>query len=140
MRRIGVLVGVGLAFTESAQYAGTTSDASNGGGADGAIHADVTPGAAWTMPAASLRGGFRYLTLFADTTDSIAVDRVSLAISFAPSMADLGMSVPTEYASLCDMTPTRHALTTLYDHQAASGQLPYAGPQVNFTRIGELTP
>jgi Bacterial alpha-L-rhamnosidase 6 hairpin glycosidase domain len=197
---------LGLAFTESSQYVGTTSDASNGGGGpDGAVFADVTPGAAWTMPAASLRGGFRYLTLFAATTGSIAVDRVSLAISFAPSMAnlrdyansfhssdpllnriwyagaytvqtntiapttgrvwgppatgwdnsatvgvgsevlvdgakrdrtvwpgDLGVSVPTEYASLGDVTPTRNALTTLYDHQAASGQLPYAGPQVNF--------
>jgi hypothetical protein len=197
---------LGLAFTESSQYVGTTSDASNGGdGPDGAVFADVTPGAAWTMPAASLRGGFRYLTLFAATTGSIAVDRVSLAISFAPSMAnlrdyansfhssdpllnriwyagaytvqtntiapttgrvwgppatgwdnsatvgvgsevlvdgakrdrtvwpgDLGVSVPTEYASLGDVTPTRNALTTLYDHQAASGQLPYAGPQVNF--------
>jgi hypothetical protein len=197
---------LGLAFTESSQYVGTTSDASNGGGgADGAIYAGVTPGAAWTMPAASLRGGFRYLTLFAGTTGPIAIDRVSLAISFAPSMAnlrdyansfhssdpllnriwyagaytvqtntiapttgrvwgppatgwdnsatvgvgsevlvdgakrdrtvwpgDLGVSVPTEYASLGDVTPTRNALTTLYDHQAASGQLPYAGPQVNF--------
>jgi hypothetical protein len=197
---------LGLAFTESSQYVGTTSDASNGGGgADGAIHADVTPGTAWTMPAAALRGGFRYLTLFADTAGSIGIDRVSLAISFTPSMkdlrgyansfhssdplldriwyagaytvqtntiapttgrvwgppatgwdnsatvgvggevlvdgakrdrtvwpGDLGVSVPTEYASLGDVTPTRNALTTLYEHQAASGQLPYAGPQVNF--------
>jgi hypothetical protein len=197
---------LGLAFTESSQYVGTTSDASNGGGGpDGALHADVTPGAAWTMPAASLRGGFRYLTLFSESAGTIAVDRVSLAISFAPSMTDLrayanhfhssdpllnriwyagaytvqtntiapatgrvwgppangwdnsatvgagdeilvdgakrdrtvwpgdlGVSVPTEFASLGDVTPTRNALTTLYDHQSASGQLPFAGPQVNF--------
>ncbi len=197
---------LGLAFSESSQYVGTTSDASNGGGsADGAIYADVTPGAAWTMPPASLRGGFRYLTLFTGSAGSIAIDRVSLAISFAPSMTDLrdyansfhssdpllnriwyagaytvqtntiapstgrvwgppatgwdnsatvgvgdevlvdgakrdrtvwpgdlGVSVPTEYASLGDLTPTRNALTTLYDHQAASGELPFAGPQVNF--------
>jgi hypothetical protein len=197
---------LGLAFTESSQYVGTTSDASNGGGgSDGAIYADATPGSTWTMPQASLRGGFRYLTLFANSTGTIAIDHVSLAISFAPSMSslrdydnyfyssdpllnriwyagaytvetntiapttgriwgppatgwdnsatvgvgsevlvdgakrdrtvwpgDLGVSVPTEYVSLGDLTPTRNALTTLYDHQAASGELPYAGPEVNF--------
>jgi hypothetical protein len=197
---------LGLAFTESSQFVGTTSDASNGGGgADGALTAPAIPGTSWTMPTASLRGGFRYLTLFAQTAGAIAIDRVSLAISFTPSMADLrdypnyfhssdpllnriwyagaytvqtntiapdtgrvwgppatgwdngatvgvgtevlvdgakrdrtvwpgdlGVSVPTEYASLGDVTPTRNALTTLYDHQAASGQLPFAGPEVNF--------
>jgi hypothetical protein len=197
---------LGLAFTESSQYVGTTSDASNGGGgSDGAIYADATPGSTWTMPQASLRGGFRYLTLFANSAGTIVIDHVSLAISFAPSMTslrdydnyfyssdpllnriwyagaytvetniiapttgrvwgppatgwdnsatvgvgsavlvdgakrdrtvwpgDLGVSVPTEYASLGDLTPTRNALTTLYDHQAASGELPYAGPEVNF--------
>jgi hypothetical protein len=197
---------LGLAFSESSQYVGAASDASNGGGgSDGAIYADAAPGSTWTMPQASLRGGFRYLTLFANSAGPIAIDHVSLAISFAPSMAslraygnyfyssdpllnriwyagaytvqtntiapttgrvwgppasgwdnsatvgvgsevlvdgakrdrtvwpgDLGVSVPTEYVSLGDLTPTRNALTTLYDHQAASGELPYAGPEVNF--------
>ncbi|MCL2730197.1 MAG: discoidin domain-containing protein [Actinomycetia bacterium] len=197
---------LGLAFTESSQYIGTTSDASNGGsGSDGAIFADVTAGSTWTMPAASLRGGFRYLTLFGTSGTPVTLDQVSLAITFAPTMTDLraydnsfsssdpllnriwyagaytvqtntiaptsgrvwgppatgwnngatvgtgdtvlvdgakrdrtvwpgdlGVSVPTEYASLGDLTPTRNALTTLYQHQAASGELPFAGPQVNF--------
>ena len=200
---------LGLAFSESSQYIGTASDASNGGsGSDGAIYATVTPGSDWTMPEAALRGGFRYLTLFAPSgqpAGSVSLDHVSLAISFAPDMAnlrdydnyfyssdpllnriwyagaytvetntiapdtgrvwgppatgwdnsatvgvgsevlvdgakrdrtvwpgDLGVSVPTEYASLGDLTPTRNALTTLYMHQAASGELPYAGPEVNF--------
>lgn len=197
---------LGLAFTESSQYVGTSSDASNGGGgADGAIHADATADSTWTMPQDKLRGGFRYLTLFTDGTGTIAIDDVSLTISFTPSMTDLrdydnyfyssdpllnriwyagaytvqtntiapttgrvwgppatgwdnsgtvgvgsevlvdgakrdrtvwpgdlGVSVPTEYASLGDLTPTRNALTTLYDHQAASGELPFAGPEVNF--------
>ncbi len=197
---------VGLAFSESSQYIGTTSDASNGGGgSDGAVLADLTPGATWTAPAARLRGGFRYLTLFADSDTPVTLDAVSLAVTFAPTMADLrdydnyfyssdqllnriwyagaytvqtntiapasgrvwgppdqgwdnsatvgvgdsvlvdgakrdrtvwpgdlGVSVPTEYASLGDLTPTRNALTTLYQHQAASGELPFAGPQVNF--------
>jgi Bacterial alpha-L-rhamnosidase 6 hairpin glycosidase domain/F5/8 type C domain len=197
---------LGLAFTESSQYVGTSSDASNGGGGpDGALTADLTPGASWTMPQAKLRGGFRYLTLFDESGGPISLDSVTLAISFAPSMAnlrdyanyfyssdpllnriwyagaytaetntiapttgrvwgppsagwdnsatvgvgdevlvdgakrdrtvwpgDLGVSVPTEYASLGDLIPTRNALTTLFDHQAASGELPYAGPEVNF--------
>jgi hypothetical protein len=197
---------LGLAFTESSQYIGTTSDASNGGsGSDGAIYADVAPGSTWTIPAASLRGGFRYLTLFANSAGPVSIDKVSLAVSFDPDATDLrdydnyfyssdsllnriwyagaytiqtdtiapttgrvwgppasgwdnsgtvgvgsevlvdgakrdrtvwpgdlGVSVPTEYASLGDLTPTRNSLTTLYDHQAASGELPYAGPEVNF--------
>jgi hypothetical protein len=197
---------LGLAFTESAQYIGTTSDASNGGGgSDGAIYADAAPGGSWTMPQSSLRGGFRYLTLFGTSGTPVVLDGVSLAITFAPTMSDLraydnyfyssdpllnriwyagaytvqtntiapttgrvwgppatgwdnsgtvgtgdtvlvdgakrdrtvwpgdlGVSVPTEYASLGDLTPTRNALTTLYAHQAASGELPFAGPQVNF--------
>jgi hypothetical protein len=197
---------LGLAFTESSQYVGTTSDASNGGGGpDGALSADLTPGQPWTMPQDKLRGGFRYLTLFDESGGTIALDKVSLAISFAPSMAnlrdyanyfyssdpllnriwyagaytaqtntiasntgrvwgppasgwdnsatvgvgdevlvdgakrdrtvwpgDLGVSVPTEYASLGDVTPTRNALSTLFDHQRSSGELPFAGPEVNF--------
>ena len=197
---------LGLAFTESSQYIGPNSDSSNGGsGSDGAIYASVAPNTSWTMPDASLRGGFRYLTLFANSAGPISLDKVSLAISFAPDMTnlrdydnyfcssdqllnriwyagaytvetdtiapdtgrvwgppstgwdnsgtvgvgsevlvdgakrdrtvwpgDLGVSLPTEYASLGDLVPTRNALTTLYDNQAASGELPYAGPEVNF--------
>jgi Bacterial alpha-L-rhamnosidase 6 hairpin glycosidase domain len=199
---------LGLAFTESSQYVGTSSDASNGGGGpDGAIYAPAEPKSSWTMPPSQLRGGFRYLTLFtdADSAATVTLDGVSLAISFAPSSSDLrdyanhflssdpelnriwyagaytvqtdtiapttgrvwgppdsgwnnsatvgvgdevlvdgakrdrtvwpgdlGVAVPTEFASLGDLTPTRNALTTLYDHQAASGELPWAGPQVSF--------
>ncbi len=187
-------------------YIGTTSDASNGGpGPDGALTADVVPGSTWTVPRAEQRGGFRYLTLFVDSAGSIAIDRVSVEITFTPTMTDLrayenhfhssdpllnriwyagaytvqtnviapdtgrvwgppgsgwdnggvvgvgdavlvdgakrdrtvwpgdlGVSVPTEFASLGDLTPTRNALTTLYQHQTAAGELPFAGPQVNF--------
>jgi hypothetical protein len=197
---------LGLAFTESSQYIGLTSDASNGGGGpDGALTADVTPGSTWTTPKAKQRGGFRYLTLFVDSAGSIEIDQVSVHITFAPTMTDLrdyrnyfrssdpllnkiwyagaytvqtntippdtgrvwgppgsgwdngatvgvgdtvlvdgakrdrtvwpgdmGVALATQFASLGDLTPTRNALTTLYQHQTASGELPYAGPQVNF--------
>ncbi|HWC84608.1 MAG TPA: discoidin domain-containing protein [Pseudonocardiaceae bacterium] len=197
---------LGVAFTESSEFIGTTSDASNGGGgADGALTANVSPNTTWTQPTAQLRGGFRYLTLFAQSAGPISLDHVSLSISFDPAATnlrdyanyfyssdptlnriwyagaytvqtntiaptqgrvwgppatgwdnsgtvgagdsvlvdgakrdrtvwpgDLGVSVPTEFASLGELTPTRNALTTLYQHQAASGEMPYAGPEVNF--------
>ncbi len=41
---------------------------------------------------------------------------------------DLGVSLPTEYASTNDTISSRNALTTLYGIQAANGELPYAGP------------
>ena len=64
------------------------------------------------------------------TGDTVLVDGAKRDRTVWPG--DLGVSVPTEYASLGDLTPTRNALTTLYQHQAASGELPFAGPQVNF--------
>ncbi|MCU1529359.1 MAG: hypothetical protein JWP75_3122 [Frondihabitans sp.] len=197
---------LGVAFTESSQYIGETSDSSNGGsGSDGALTAAVTPGGPWTTPQASLRGGFRYLTLFSQTVGPISLGDVSVNISFDPTASnlrnyanyfyssdpllnriwyagaytvqtnviapttgrvwgppasgwdnsgtvgvgtsvlvdgakrdrtvwpgDLGVSVPTEFSSLGDMTPTRNSLTTLYDNQQSDGELPYAGPEVNF--------
>lgn len=196
---------LGVAFSESSQYIGEDSDASNGGsGSDGSLTAAVTPGGSWTVPQASLRGGFRYLTLFSKTDGPISLKNVSVAISFDPTRADLrdydnyftsndpllnriwyagaytvqtnviapatgriwgppstgwdnsgtvgvgtsvlvdgakrdrtvwpgdlGVSVPTEFASLGDLTPTRNALTTLFSHQQPTGELPFAGPEVN---------
>ncbi len=197
---------VGLAFSESSQYVGTASDASNGGsGADGAIYGAAVAGTNYTMPAAKLRGGFRYLTVFMSTSGWVHLDNVSLAISFAPGKAnpaaysnyfysndallnqiwyagaytvqtntidpaqgrvwgppasgwnnnaivgvgssvlsdgakrdrtvwpgDMGISVPTQYVSTNDLVSTKNSLTTMYNAQQASGELPYAGPQVNF--------
>ncbi|MFJ8825297.1 MGH1-like glycoside hydrolase domain-containing protein [Streptomyces sp. NPDC102467] len=45
---------------------------------------------------------------------------------------DLGISVLTDYVSLGDLETVRNSLRTLYNHQADSGALPYAGPAVNF--------
>ncbi|NEB82351.1 alpha-L-rhamnosidase, partial [Streptomyces sp. SID14478] len=45
---------------------------------------------------------------------------------------DLGVSVLTDYVSLGDLETVRNSLRTLYNHQADSGALPYAGPAVNF--------
>ncbi|HEX4405670.1 MAG TPA: hypothetical protein VH560_12620 [Polyangia bacterium] len=45
---------------------------------------------------------------------------------------DMAISLPTGYAALFDLVSAKNSLLTLYNHQGASGQLPYAGPPMNF--------
>jgi hypothetical protein len=197
---------IGLAFSESSLYAGVSSDASNGGsGADGALLATVPANGSYTVPKAKLRGGFRYLTVFLNSSGWVDLSGISLQYTAAPTMpdpsaypnyfhsnddllnriwyagaytvqtntiapdqgrvwgppvtgwdnsatvgvgtsvltdgakrdrtvwpGDLGVSVPTAYVSTNDLTSTRNALQTMYNAQQASGELPFAGPPVNF--------
>lgn len=198
---------VGLAFSESSLYVGPSSDASNGGGgADGSIVLAAPTNGSVTMSASQLRGGFRYLTVFLQTTGWVDLYQVSLNYTPAPGMADpsayanyfysndtllnriwyagahtvqtntiapdqgrvwgppssgwnnsatvgvgasvlvdgakrdrtiwpgdMGIAVPTAYVSTNDMASTRNSLQTMYNVQiGATGELPYAGPQVNF--------
>ena len=85
---------VGLAFTESPEYVGTSSDGSNWGSSntDGAIYAtpSSTGASSYTMPAKSLRGGFRYLTVFMNSGGWIHLGQVTLNFTAAPLMADPG--------------------------------------------------
>ena len=76
---------LGLAFTESPDYVGTSSDASEID--DGALTAPVTGRGSYTMPANKLRGGFRYLTLFLQSGGWVDVSHVSLAFTAAPGRA-----------------------------------------------------
>jgi hypothetical protein len=47
---------------------------------------------------------------------------------------DMGISLPTEYASTDDVVSSRNSLTTLYQHQNTStGELPFSGPMFNLT-------
>ncbi|MFL5997992.1 MAG: MGH1-like glycoside hydrolase domain-containing protein [Streptomyces sp.] len=86
---------VGLAFSESSQYVGTTSDLSSGrGDADGALYTTASAGGTYTMPTAQLRGGFRYLTVFLDTSGWVDLKGVSLDFTAAP-----GKSNPADYAN-----------------------------------------
>ena len=197
---------VGLAFSESSSYVGTSSDASSGGNADGAIYGTAAANGTYTMPAARLRGGFRYLTVFMSTGGWVDLRGVSLAFTAAPGMADpsaypnyfysnddllnriwyagaytvqmdtiasnqgrawpppssewdnsatvsvgstvlvdgakrdrtvwpgdLGVAVPTQYASTDDLVSTRNALTTMFNAQAGSGEIPWSGPPFNLT-------
>jgi hypothetical protein len=197
---------VGLAFSESSEFVGNSSDASNGGGgADGAIYAPVSGAGSYTMPGDKLRGGFRYLTLFLNSGGFVDLDGVSLAFTAAPAAADpaaypdyfcsndsllnqiwyagaytvqldtidpaqgrvwpapsagwennglvgagaevlvdgakrdrsvwpgdMGVSAATAYVSTDDMTAVRNSLTTMYQNQKSTGELPYGGPQFNF--------
>src|SRR5256714_10164 len=85
---------VGLAFTESSLFIGRVSDASNGGSVDGAIFGDATTNGTYVMPAARLRGGFRYLTIFLSTSGWVDLTGVSLNFTPAPGKAN-----PAAYAN-----------------------------------------
>src|SRR2546423_295459 len=192
---------VGLAFTESSLFIGRASDASNGGSVDGAIFGNATTNGTYVMPTARLRGGFRYLTIFLNTSGWVDLIGVSLNFTPAPGKAnpaadanyfyssdnllnriwyagaytaqtniiasnqgrtwpppssewdnsavvgvgnsvlvdgakrdrtiwpgDLGISVPTDYASLDDLETVRNTLSTMYSVQDASGEIPWSGP------------
>jgi hypothetical protein len=45
---------------------------------------------------------------------------------------DMGVSTATAYVSTDDMTAVRNSLTTMYQNQKSTGELPYGGPQFNF--------
>ncbi|MCP9977857.1 alpha-L-rhamnosidase-related protein [Actinomadura madurae] len=203
---------VGVAFSESSTYVDTTSDASTGGprSRDGALSVDVDGATSYTAPAAQLRGGFRYLTVFLESDGRVDLDKVSLYYTPAPTMkdpskyanyfyssddllnriwyagaytvqlntisprtgriweppaalwdntgvigvgdtilvdgakrdrtvwpGDLGIEIPSAYAAFGDTESARNALTTVYQHQRDTGELPYAGPELD--RFGSDT-
>lgn len=86
---------VGLAFSESSLYVGTNSDRSSGrDGEDGALYTTASANGTYTMPTAQQRGGFRYLTVFLDTSGWVDLKGISLAFTAAPGKAD-----PADYAN-----------------------------------------
>lgn len=91
----GSAAALGLAFTEAKDFIGRKSDNSNGGllGDDGALAFNISSegSGSYTMPDPKLRGGFRYLTLFLDSssTKTIEISNISLEIAFQPTWADL---------------------------------------------------
>ncbi|PLB51610.1 alpha-L-rhamnosidase B [Aspergillus steynii IBT 23096] len=84
----------GLAFTEAKDFIGTESDSPRGDGTiDGAVYAqlDERGNGSYSMPPAKLRGGFRYLTLFVNSTSnsSLAITDLALELSVQPTWSDL---------------------------------------------------
>jgi hypothetical protein len=88
---------LGVAFSESKTYVGEWSDSSSGGfkGPDGALYANFSDAGenSWTAPDAKVRGGFRYMTVFLQTstnvTTEIAISNITLEISFQPTWSNL---------------------------------------------------
>jgi hypothetical protein len=81
---------VGLAFSESSLYVGSVSDQSMvEGHVDGALIAEVAGKGRYTMTRDKLRGGFRYLTLFADSDSSIVLSDIVTHFSADPLAYDL---------------------------------------------------
>lgn len=85
---------IGLAFTEAKDYIGRKSDNSNGGtGQDNALILSLngTRDGHYIMPDASLRGGFRYLTIFltAKPGTTVSIRNINLEISFQPTWPNL---------------------------------------------------
>ena len=46
---------------------------------------------------------------------------------------DLGVAVPTAYASTNDLVSTRNALTTMFNAESEAGEIPWSGPPFNLT-------
>ncbi|RAY16681.1 alpha-L-rhamnosidase [Actinomadura craniellae] len=61
--------------------------------------------------------------------DTILVDGAKRDRTVWPG--DLGIEVPAAYAAFNDTVSARNALTTIYQHQRDTGELPYAGPMLN---------
>jgi hypothetical protein len=83
-------------------------------------------GRVWGAPSS----GWNNSALVGESGNTVHVDGAKRDRTVWPG--DLGISVPSDYASLGDLVTVRNSLHTLYNHQAGSGALPYAGPAVNF--------
>ncbi|HEV7978653.1 MGH1-like glycoside hydrolase domain-containing protein [Amycolatopsis sp.] len=46
---------------------------------------------------------------------------------------DLGIAVPTAYASMNELESTRNSLSTMFSVQASNGEIPWSGPPFNLT-------
>ena len=87
---------LGLAFSEARNWTGRASDGSNGRyipRADGALLTSVstTKNGSYTMPDASMRGGFRYLSIFTQTDHmiNVVITKITLELSFQPTWSNL---------------------------------------------------
>ncbi|KAG9697057.1 Six-hairpin glycosidase, partial [Aureobasidium melanogenum] len=87
---------LGLAFSEAKNWIGLWSDSSNGKfqAGDGAIYSNFSASGnySYTMDKVRLRGGFRYLTLFLitnETMSSIDINDITLEIGFQPTWSNL---------------------------------------------------
>lgn len=84
---------IGLAFSEAKNWIGPKSDSSTGlyENPDIAIYADGkgTGDFSYVMPDENLRGGFRYMTIFASKDMDVKIHNVSVEIAFQPTWKNL---------------------------------------------------
>lgn len=87
---------VGIAFTEARNFIGEWSDSSNGKfvGPDGALYtsfSDASSNNTYVMPQKSLRGGFRYMTMFLITNSSatVSISNIEVELDFQPTWSNL---------------------------------------------------
>ncbi|KZV84660.1 glycoside hydrolase family 78 protein [Exidia glandulosa HHB12029] len=86
---------VNLAFTESSVF--VRPDASDDGTQctesmkyDGVFNIPAPlPSGPWTLPRASMRGGFRFLTIVSASDDPVTISNVSCSITFMPHVENL---------------------------------------------------
>jgi hypothetical protein len=50
---------------------------------------------------------------------------------------DLSISLPTDYVSTNDLASAKNSLMTMYAAQGPNGELPYAGPPINFYYVSD---
>ena len=87
---------LGVAFTEAKNFVGYRSDDSDGSFkiGDGALYTGNFDGGSgsYVLPQQQLRGGFRYMSIFLlsnDTSTSVSVSNVSVALDFQPNWSNL---------------------------------------------------
>merc|ERR1712147_165252 len=90
-----------LAWSESTYYISTGDNSNGGSGADGSLATGkLTSNTRWITPTSKLRGGFRYLNVFADQPGvAITINDISLRFTPAPMYDN-----PSAYANhfYCD--------------------------------------
>jgi hypothetical protein len=80
---------VGIAFTESSLSVGRESDSSSIWGTDGAVVINVSRNGPIAIPQDKLRGGFRYVTVFMNSSGWVDLRGVSLHFIASPQMKDM---------------------------------------------------
>lgn len=84
-----------LSFTESPLFIRPTASDDSSLSApnttyDGVLQVAVAANTSyWTQPSATLRGGYRYLTIVSNSANTLTISNISCAISFVPHLDDM---------------------------------------------------
>lgn len=84
-------------------------------------------GRAWPPPSTLWNNG----SVVGESGNVVLTDGAKRDRSIWPG--DMGIAVPTGFVALFETLSAKNSLQTIYNHRAASGELPYSGPQFNLT-------